>query len=62
MRKLAANANDDSPQKPDRENVWCEKNRYFIDIDACYARSLQKAVCRRCYKSLIQLELPFGER
>jgi hypothetical protein len=42
-----------------RENVWCEKFAYFIDLDACKVRSLHRPVCRRCYKSLIQLSLPF---
>ncbi|MEN6330460.1 MAG: hypothetical protein ABFD57_00575 [Smithella sp.] len=44
---------------PMRENNWCEKYGYFIDLDACQARSLTRPVCRRCYKSLLQLSLPF---
>jgi hypothetical protein len=44
-----------------RENNWCAKYGYFIDLDACQARSLNRAVCRRCYKSLLQLSLPFGD-
>ncbi|HPK53034.1 MAG TPA: hypothetical protein PK114_01150 [Smithellaceae bacterium] len=43
-----------------RENNWCEKYGYFIDLDACRSRSLSRSVCRRCYKSLLQLSLPFG--
>jgi hypothetical protein len=45
-----------------RENVWCEKFAYFIDLEACKVRSLNRAVCRRCYKSLIQLSLPFEKK
>jgi hypothetical protein len=46
-------------QKQCRENVWCAKYGYFIDLDACRARSLQQKNCRRCFASLIQLPLPF---
>jgi hypothetical protein len=46
-------------EKPHRENVWCEKYGYFIDLDACRARSLQQKICRRCFASLIQMPLPF---
>ena len=42
-----------------RENNWCEKYGYFIDLDACKARSYKRSVCRRCYKLLLQLPLPF---
>jgi hypothetical protein len=45
--------------KPQRENVWCERYGYFIDLDACRARSLQNKACRRCFPSLIQVPLPF---
>jgi hypothetical protein len=48
-----------SKGKACRENVWCSKNGYFIDLDACRARSLQHKYCRRCYASLIQTSLPF---
>jgi hypothetical protein len=44
-----------------RENNWCEKYGYFIDLDACRARSLNRPVCRRCYKSLLQLSLSFED-
>jgi hypothetical protein len=44
-----------------RENNWCKKYGYFIDLDACRARSLNRPVCRRCYKSLLQLSLSFGD-
>ena len=51
---------DSAPkQKQCRENVWCEEYGYFIDLDACRARSLQQKKCRRCYASLIQVSLPF---
>jgi hypothetical protein len=46
----------------ERENIWCEKYGYFIDLDACHARSINRSVCRRCYKTLLQLSLPFGEK
>jgi hypothetical protein len=46
-------------KKQSRENIWCEKYRYFIDLDACSARSLQRKTCRRCYASLLQVPLPF---
>lgn len=45
--------------KRDRDNVWCVKFGYFIDLDACRARSYQKSTCRRCYPSLLQVPLPF---
>ncbi|HQK99243.1 MAG TPA: hypothetical protein PK090_00650 [Smithellaceae bacterium] len=48
-----------SHPRPERESVWCVTFGYFIDLDACRARSLTKSVCRRCYKSLLQLNLPF---
>jgi hypothetical protein len=46
-------------KKIGRENVWCDKFSYFIDLNACEARSYQKSVCRRCFATLIQLSLPF---
>jgi hypothetical protein len=46
-------------EKQSRENVWCAKYNYFIDLDACRARSLQQKTCRRCFASLIQMPLPF---
>ncbi|MDP2855233.1 MAG: hypothetical protein Q8O28_13415 [Smithellaceae bacterium] len=46
-------------QKNGRDNIWCDKFSYFIDLDACSARSYQKSVCRRCYASLLQVPLPF---
>jgi len=45
--------------KQHRENIWCKQYGYFIDLDACHARSLQQKKCRRCYASLIQTHLPF---
>jgi hypothetical protein len=46
-------------EKQGRENVWCAKYSYFIDLDACRARAIQQKSCRRCYASLIQTSLPF---
>jgi hypothetical protein len=64
MKKIALkhdnDGSDSSPkQKQSRENVWCAEYGYFIDLDACRARSLQQKKCRRCYASLIQVPLPF---
>jgi len=63
MKKISRNlkTGEDLPaqEKQSRENVWCEKYGYFIDLDACRARSLQQKTCRRCYASLIQVPLPF---
>jgi len=42
-----------------RKSNWCAKYGYFIDLEACEARSLVRPACRRCYKSLLQLSLPF---
>jgi hypothetical protein len=47
------------PQKTGGESVWCRHYGYFIDLEACRARSYSKSVCRRCYPSLLQLSLPF---
>jgi hypothetical protein len=44
---------------PGRESSWCKKYGYFIDLDACQARSFSRPACRRCYKSLLQLSLLF---
>jgi len=33
---------------------------YFIDLDACRARSLQQKNCRRCFASLIQVAAAFS--
>jgi len=55
------NGGDDltSHEIQSRENVWCAKYGYFIDLDACRARSLQQKNCRRCFASLIQVPLLF---
>jgi hypothetical protein len=64
MKKISHNqldAGDDltSQEKQSRENVWCAKYGYFIDLDACHARSRQRKNCRRCFASLLQMPLPF---
>jgi hypothetical protein len=64
MKKISHNhldAGSDlrSHEKQLRENVWCTKYGYFIDLDACRARSMQQKTCRRCFASLIQVPLPF---
>lgn len=43
------------------ENRWCERHGYFIDVDACRARALQKLYCGRCLMHWRQLTLPFPE-
>jgi hypothetical protein len=48
-------------QKTGRENVWCKKFGYFIDLDACRARSYQRRICRLCFASLLQMPLPFDD-
>jgi hypothetical protein len=57
--QLAADGDLTSHEKQSRENVWCAKYGYFIDLDACRARSLQQKNCRRCLACLIQMPLPF---
>jgi hypothetical protein len=64
MKKISHNHLDaggdlSSEQKQCRENVWCAKYGYFIDLDACRARFLQQNNCRRCFASLIQVPLLF---
>ncbi|MGP8004812.1 MAG: hypothetical protein ACLPSL_13560 [Smithella sp.] len=64
MKKISHNHLDtvgdiSAKEKPCRENVWCAKYGYFIDLDACRARSRQQKSCRRCYASLIQVPLSF---
>lgn len=59
-RQNSADASRFTPaQKIGRNHVWCKKFGYFIDLDACSARSYQKSICRRCYASLLQVPLPF---
>jgi len=64
MKKTSDNYPDaggdlSSEEKQCRENVWCEKYGYFIDLDACRARSRKRKTCRRCFASLLQVPLPF---
>jgi hypothetical protein len=60
MKKISHNQlSAGGEEKQCRENVWCAKYGYFIDLDACRARSLQQNNCRRCFASLIQVPLPF---
>ncbi len=46
-------------EKAGRENVWCARYGYFIDLEACRARSYSRGACRRCFKVLLQVPLPF---
>jgi hypothetical protein len=64
MKKISLSNHDSAypsatETQPGRETNWCEKYGYFIDLTACQARSLNRSACRRCYKSLLQLSLPF---
>jgi hypothetical protein len=64
MKKVVHQNHADAAQLPlaqkiGRDNVWCDKFGYFIDLEACQARSYQRKVCRRCYASLLQVPLPF---
>ena len=43
------------------ENRWCERHGYFIDVDACQARALERVYCGRCLVRWRQLPLPFPE-
>jgi len=43
---------------PRRENRWCEKHGYCIDLEACMARSADRPQCRRCLMRWRQLSLP----
>jgi len=64
MKKIVRHNNADadrrlSVQKTGPDNIWCDKFGYFIDLDACRARSYQKKACRRCFATLTQLSLSF---
>ncbi len=48
-----------APGNPARENRWCEKYGYFIDIDACKARAAEKTYCGICLCRWRQLRFPF---
>ncbi|HAR50138.1 MAG TPA: hypothetical protein DCR81_08595 [Smithella sp.] len=54
-----------SNKKQSRESVWCEKYGYFIDLDACRARSLQQKICRRrmvkCFHKTVIFEDSLGQ-
>jgi len=47
------------PEDPSRENRWCEKYGYFIDIEACRSRALSKPHCGRCLCRWRQASFPF---
>jgi hypothetical protein len=50
------------PDMAEDEKIrWCESHQYFIDHDACLARSRRYASCRRCLRKshTQQLSLPF---
>ena len=46
-------------QNRSKDNRWCEKFGYFIDLGACEARSRQKSFCRRCMAKWQQLSFSF---
>jgi hypothetical protein len=41
------------------ENRWCERQGYFIDVEACGARARHRRICGRCLARWRQLSLPF---
>jgi hypothetical protein len=50
------------PDMAEGEKIrWCESHQYFIDHDACLARSRRNPSCRRCLSKshTQQLSLPF---
>jgi hypothetical protein len=57
--QLSTEGDLSSEEKQCKKNVWCVKYSYFIDLDACRARSPQQKNCRRCFAFLIQVLLPF---
>lgn len=57
-RRRKRSKTEPEPQTPLRENRWCEKHGYFIDVEACVARSNTMPHCRRCLARWRQLSLP----
>jgi len=55
-KKLAARP---ATGKKLKENRWCGRHQYYIDVDACRARAKNEALCRQCLGSWQQLLLPF---
>lgn len=53
------------PELANEEKIkWCESHQYFVDLDACLARSRRLPACRRCLRKshVRQLTLPFMEQ
>jgi hypothetical protein len=48
-------------QAKSRENRWCGRRGYFIDLAACEARAKTRSYCRRCIARWQQLSFPFME-
>lgn len=46
-------------EAPGRENRWCEKHGYFIDVEACGARARSNDSCAKCLCRWRQLTFPF---
>jgi len=46
-------------KRPPRENRWCDRRGYFLDLAACEARADRQAACRRCLRDWRQLSFPF---
>ncbi|MBA4397227.1 MAG: hypothetical protein C0394_07585 [Syntrophus sp. (in: bacteria)] len=42
-----------------RENRWCERHSYFIDLTACESRAKTRPSCARCIARWRQLCFPF---
>ena len=64
--RIGPGRDQDDPEKRDfvaspRENRWCERYGYFIDLAACEARAGTRSSCGRCIARWRQLSFPFME-
>jgi hypothetical protein len=65
-RRIGPGCNQDDPEKgelqaPSRENRWCARHGYFIDLTACEARAKTRRSCGRCIARWQQLSFSFME-
>jgi hypothetical protein len=63
-RRIGPGCDRNDPQKGDfeassRENRWCARHGYFIDLTACEARAKTRTSCGRCIARWQQLSFPF---
>jgi hypothetical protein len=49
------------PQGHPKENRWCARHGYFIDLPACEARAKTRRSCGRCIARWQQLSFSFME-